>query len=75
VLYPITRFVLEAVRDDNAHDVLKGVFTHNQYTSIVITTIGIGLWLALYLVPASAGPARARRQAATVTVPKGRKSV
>lgn len=66
VLYPITRFVLEAVRDDNAHNVLEAVFTHNQYTSMALTTIGIVMWLGLRLRPASTGPTAAARQAAAV---------
>ncbi len=56
VLYPITRFVLESIRDDNAHNVLAGSFTHNQYTSMVLTTIGIGMLLLFRYLPASAGP-------------------
>ena len=67
ILYPITRFVLEIVRDDNAHDILGGDFTHNQYTSMALTTIGILMWYSLRLLPASAGPAWAdRRSAAAV---------
>ena len=62
VLYPITRFVLEAIRDDNAHNLLKGVFTHNQYTSMVLTTIGIVMWLLLRWLPASTGPTWAGRE-------------
>jgi hypothetical protein len=56
--------VLESIRDDNAHDVLALEFTHNQYTSIALTTIGIGMWLLLRLVSPSAGPTAAERQAA-----------
>ena len=63
VLYPITRFVLEAIRDDNAHSILSGVFTHNQYTSAVMTTIGIGILLLLRRRPGSAGPTGSHRQA------------
>jgi len=61
ILYPITRFVLEMIRDDNAHNILAGVFTHNQYTSMALTTIGIGMWLSLRWLPASAGPTWADR--------------
>jgi len=71
ILYPITRFALEAVRDDNAHDLLEGVLTHNQYTSLALTAIGVIMWLILRRMPASAGPSAAERQA--VSVPRGRK--
>jgi len=64
ILYPITRFVLEMIRDDNAHDLLAGVFTHNQYTSMVLTTIGIVAWMSLRWLPASAGPVWGDRLAA-----------
>jgi prolipoprotein diacylglyceryltransferase len=73
VLYPITRFVLEIVRDDNAHDILAAVFTHNQYTSMALTTIGIVMWLSLRLLPASAGPAWADRRPAAAPVRSRRK--
>lgn len=67
ILYPVTRFVLEIIRDDNAHSIQAGVFTHNQYTSMALTTIGIVMWLSLRLLPASAGPTWAdRRSAAAV---------
>lgn len=55
VLYPITRFVEELIRDDNAHDLLGGILTHNQYTSMAIFITGILLWVALGKLPASAG--------------------
>ena len=63
VLYPITRFVLEAIRDDNPHNLLRGVLTHNQYTSLAMLGSGVVLFLALARLPASAGPAWARRRA------------
>ncbi len=56
VLYPVTRFCLESIRADNEHDVLKGVLTHNQYTSLILMTIGVVMWALLYTRPASAGP-------------------
>ena len=64
ILYPITRFVLEIVRDDNAHDITAGVFTHNQYTSMALTTIGIVVWLSLRYLSASASRAQTPRRAA-----------
>jgi len=62
ILYPITRFILESVRDDNKHNLLRFELTHNQYTSIFMFIAGIGLWLWLYRLPASAGPVMAQRQ-------------
>ena len=64
VLYPITRFMLEAIRDDNPHNLLEGVLTHNQYTSLAMTAAGIALWVLLRRMPASCGPAWAQRLAA-----------
>lgn len=63
MLYPVTRFVEEMIRDDNAHDLLRGILTHNQYTSLVLFAIGVGMWLWLLRFPASAGPAWAQRLA------------
>lgn len=56
IVYPVTRFVLESIRGDNPHDVLTGVLTHNQYTSLVIFAAGVIMWAALRKAPASAGP-------------------
>jgi len=56
ILYPVTRFVLESIRGDNAHDVLHLALTHNQYTSMGLLTVGVGIWLVLRWMPASAGP-------------------
>jgi len=64
VFYPITRFMLEAIRDDNPHNLLEGVLTHNQYTSLAMTAAGIALWVLLRRMPASCGPAWAERLAA-----------
>ena len=63
VTYPITRFVLEAIRDDNPHNLLRGVLTHNQYTSLAMLLSGIVLLIVLQKLPPSAGPAWARRRA------------
>ena len=64
VLYPITRFVLEAIRVDNEHNLLAFEFTHNQITSMVMFTCGVLLLLWLRRLPASAGPTWAQRLAA-----------
>jgi prolipoprotein diacylglyceryltransferase len=64
ILYPITRFVLEGVRDDNPHDLLRGVLTHNQYTSLAMVLAGVLLLAALTRVAASNGPVWAERLAA-----------
>jgi len=63
ILYPVTRFILESIRDDNPHNLLQGVLTHNQYTSVVMAGAGIVLFLALKRFPASAGPGWAQRAA------------
>ena len=64
ILYPTTRFLEELIRADNTHNVARGILTHNQYTSIILTMVGIVFWLILYRVPASAGPTLAGRLAA-----------
>lgn len=66
ILYPITRFVLEVVRGDNLHDVLKLQLTHNQYTSMITIVVGLLMWLVLARLPASAGPPYAERLAAAI---------
>ncbi len=68
ILYPLTRFVLESIRDQNAHDLARGVLTHNQVSSLVMAAVGLLLWLGLRWLPHSAGPAWAGRleQARTV---------
>jgi len=63
MLYPITRFVLESIRDDNAHDLLHLEFTHNQYTSMGLFGAGLLAWFGLRLLPAAAGPWLAERRA------------
>ena len=63
ILYPITRFVLESIRDNNRHDLLSGVLTHNQYTSIIMFLGGLGMFLLLKKLPASCGPAWVQRLA------------
>lgn len=73
ILYPITRFILESIRDDNPHNLLQGILTHNQYTSLVMAGVGIALFLALKRLPASAGPAWAQRQAQAAEIKAGRR--
>jgi hypothetical protein len=63
ILYPITRFVEEMIRDDNAHDLLRGILTHNQYTSLVLLVLGVVFWWSLRWVPASCGPTWSQRLA------------
>jgi phosphatidylglycerol:prolipoprotein diacylglycerol transferase len=55
MLYPVTRFVLESVRGDNAHEILQLQFTHNQYSSVVMILAGLATWLALRRWSPSAG--------------------
>ncbi len=61
ILYPITRFALESIRDSNAHDLAAGILTHNQYTSIVTAIVGVVMLLWLRRRPPSAGPNWAER--------------
>ncbi|HUT60365.1 MAG TPA: prolipoprotein diacylglyceryl transferase family protein [Phycisphaerae bacterium] len=63
VLYPITRFVLEGIRADNAHNLWSFEFTHNQVSSIVIILLGLAMWLGLRKLPAWAGPPSPKRRA------------
>jgi prolipoprotein diacylglyceryltransferase len=55
ILYPLTRIVEEAIRDDNAHNFAQLVFTHNQVVSMLIMLLGLTMWLALQRMPALAG--------------------
>ena len=67
ILYPITRFVLESIRDDNPHDLAAFVLTHNQYTSGMMMAVGVAMFVVFLRMPPSAGPAwagRARGQTA-----------
>ncbi len=56
ICYPITRFILELIRATDPHDLAKGIFTHNQYTSMAMLAMGAIMMLSLRFVPASAGP-------------------
>ena len=66
VLYPLTRIVEEAIRDDNAHNFAQLVFTHNQVVSMLIMLLGLSMWLALQRMSAVAG---GRAGAARIPVP------
>jgi phosphatidylglycerol:prolipoprotein diacylglycerol transferase len=68
IMYPITRFIEELIRDDNAHDLLNGILTHNQYTSLALFAIGVAMMLILRVLPASAGPTLAGRLALAKSV-------
>lgn len=65
ILYPIMRFIEEAIRDDNPHKLVGGFFgTHNQYTSLAMLAAGVAMWLFIrYRLPASDGPTLAQREA------------
>ena len=52
ILYPIGRFVLEMIRDDNHGMAL----TPAQWKCILLLAFGVGLMLLLRRLPASAGP-------------------
>jgi prolipoprotein diacylglyceryltransferase len=69
VLYPLTRIVEEAIRDDNVHSFRQLVFTHNQVVSMFIMIAGASIWLALRGLPPRAGGA-ARGGLAVVEVSK-----
>jgi len=64
ILYPITRIVLESIRGDNPHDLLRMQLTHNQWTSLATTAAGLLLWFGLRLLPRDCGPAWRERLAA-----------
>jgi len=72
ILYPITRFVLEAIRDDNPHNLMQGILTHNQYTSLALAAVGVIMYVAFWKLPASSGPTLAARTAAAVAAKGGK---
>ena len=74
VLYPITRFVLEAIRSDNEHDLLAWKLTHNQWTSLATIAVGIGLFVLYRRFPPSAGPVWGERLAQAAAGRSGKKS-
>ena len=55
ILYPITRIVLESIRGDNPHNLLRMQLTHNQWTSLATTAAGLVMWLALTRLPKACG--------------------
>ncbi len=61
IMYPITRFILESIRDDNPHNLLRGILTHNQYTSLAIVAVGLIMMAVLHHMTPSAGPAWSQR--------------
>jgi len=63
MLYPVTRFILEAIRDDNPHNLRQGVLTHNQYTAMAVLAVGVIMMTALQKLPPSAGPTWSERLA------------
>ncbi len=63
ICYPITRFILELVRATDPHDISKGIFTHNQYTSVAMLAMGVVMMLSLRFVPASSGATWQQRHA------------
>jgi prolipoprotein diacylglyceryltransferase len=64
IVYPVTRFMEELIRNDNPHDVWHGVWTHNQVTSLVLLMGGVIMLAWLRRAAPSAGPAWAQRLAA-----------
>jgi len=63
VLYPITRFVLESIREDNPHTLLALKLTHNQWISLAMAAAGVLMFLGLRRLRPSAGPFWAERLA------------
>ncbi|MBI5723914.1 MAG: prolipoprotein diacylglyceryl transferase [Planctomycetes bacterium] len=61
ILYPITRFLEELVRADNPHNLLAGVLTHNQYTSIALLALGVIMMMRLRRLGPSCGPGWTQR--------------
>ncbi len=55
VLYAPTRIVLESIRGDNPHDLLRLQLTHNQWTSLGMLAAGVALMLWLQRLPAWRG--------------------
>lgn len=63
MLYPITRFLLESIRNADPLNVFHGNWTHNQISSVVLVLMGVALWIWTGRLPASAGPTLAERTA------------
>ncbi len=64
VAYPLMRFFLESLRDQNAHDLSHGVMTHNQITALALAAAGVVMLAGLQRMSPSAGPTMAQRLAA-----------
>lgn len=62
ILYPITRFILESIRNADSLNVFHGNWTHNQISALVLVLLGAALWWWTGYKPASAGPTLAQRQ-------------
>ena len=71
ICYPITRFALESIRSDNAHDLARGMLTHNQWTSLAMTAGGVIMMLVLQKMPAGAGESWKQRQDRLVPAQSG----
>ncbi|MCY2930461.1 MAG: prolipoprotein diacylglyceryl transferase [Planctomycetota bacterium] len=72
VAYPITRFVEEAIRDDNPHNLASGVLTHNQWTCVILIAIGAVVMAWFSRLNASAGPSAMERLAGHRTDKNGK---
>jgi prolipoprotein diacylglyceryltransferase len=62
ILYPITRFLLESIRNDDPLNVVHGHWTHNQVTAVILVLAGLLLWFGTKFLPASAGPVGRERK-------------
>ena len=74
VFYPLTRFILEFIRDDNPGRTI----TPAQVKCLILVGAGAALMFALRKIPASCGPALAERMVAAAkreaaTQPEGRR--
>ncbi|MBN1555235.1 MAG: prolipoprotein diacylglyceryl transferase [Phycisphaerae bacterium] len=63
ILYPITRFILESIRNVDPLNVFHGNWTHNQISSLVLVFLGAAMWWWTARRPASAGPTLLERLA------------
>jgi hypothetical protein len=72
IAYSLIRFFEEGIRDTNAHNLLQGQLTHNQYTAIAIAGAGVLMMWCLRFLPASAGPTWKGRLATTDAPASGR---
>lgn len=63
ILYPITRFLLESIRNVDPFNVFHGNWTHNQISALVLILMGAVMWWWIGRLPVSAGPTLADRLA------------